>query len=506
MEHDRTDTESRASRITGEHVWALGLFFLALVCGRTVYSDELSSWGDNAELIVLAKSIAAGQGLREINRPDRPVHRKYPPGWPLMLAAIERVRPDGLGTMKHLVLGMFVLSVVLTYWLIAAWGRPRLAIVVAVLLCTNRVVLHFSHVVMAEVPYLFFSLLALMLYSRHERRGGPWSLVGLFLVVAWAALIKSSGVALAGGLCLAFVLRRRWVRGGLLVGAAAVAWGVAQLVRGLAQQPEYLGQLVAVDPYDPARGLLTWWQLLVRVGANLKRYSFTVLPEAVAPVEGTWALSVLILILLIAGLGLWLRRGHVSALHFLCYVALLLAWPREWAVHRMVLPLLPLCVFFVSEAVVWIAVRAARRVPPLVGKVGAVAVVGLVASTNLVEAIRFDPGLDPRWRSYRDALVWIRDQSPHDSVVLCRKPYLGYLLARRQTVGVPHTRERDLFHKEMSRLGVDVVVVDRLALPGTWQYLVPRIKEDPVRFRLVHRTSGPFAALVFGYRLVDGHR
>jgi len=50
---------------------------------------------------------------------------------------------------------------------------------------------------------------------------------------------------------------------------------------------------------------------------------------------------------------------------------------------------------------------------------------------------------------------------------------------------------------------VDIVVVDRLALPGTWQYLVPQIKEDPARFRPVHQTSGGFATLVFEYLRVQ---
>jgi hypothetical protein len=474
---------------------------LALTCGRTLFDEELSHWGDNAEFIVLAKSIAAGQGLREINRPDQRVHRKYPPGWPLMLAAIEGIKQDAFEAMKHLVLALFALGTVLTYRLIARWGRPRLAVVVAILLCTNHLALHFSHVIMAEVPYLFFSMAALLLHARLERAESPrWLLGGLIAVVTWAALVKSSGLALAAGIGLTFALHRRPVQAGLLVGGGALALLLTCLIRGSAEQLDYLRQFIAVDPYDPAQGFLTLGAFLVRMGANLERYLLTLLPDSIVPVHGMTLLALPLVILVVSGCGIGLWRRHVSAVYYLCYLALLLAWPERWAVHRMVLPLLPLSLYLAGEAMItlgeWITRRHTLRVVPVVGRIAAAVLVGLVAISNLIGAVRVD-WQGPQWRRYYEALAWLRQNSPPNSVVLCRQPSLGYLLARRQTVGVPFTRDRGSFNSETARLGVTHVVVDQLDLPGTREYLVPLVKGDPSRYRLVHRTSGPFASLVF---------
>ncbi len=61
---------------------------VALALSAWTFDPKLSLSGDNAEFITLARSVAAGHGLKYINDPTRPVSSKYPFGLPLMLAPL----------------------------------------------------------------------------------------------------------------------------------------------------------------------------------------------------------------------------------------------------------------------------------------------------------------------------------------------------------------------------------------------------------------------------------
>jgi len=243
-----------------EHAVALGLGFLALTMGLAFYEPELAPWGDNAQFIVLAKALASGQGLREMNQPDRPVHRKYPAGFPLMLAAVERIKPDAIPVMKGLVLGMFVLSAVLAYWLLLLWGCGRLGALVAVLFCTSQLALQFASEVMSETPYLCFSLVGLLLFEKQEQAGdhpaGRWFFVGAVLATLWSIMVRSVGLTLAGALCLRLAVKRRFGRALILGVSAATTMFTQRLIRGPGPD-DYMQAYRLVDFYDAAKGTLS---------------------------------------------------------------------------------------------------------------------------------------------------------------------------------------------------------------------------------------------------------
>src|SRR5260221_3554784 len=48
---------------------------------------------DDAMYVILARSIATGQGYRYLNLPGTPVASHFPPGYPLLLALLWRVAP-----------------------------------------------------------------------------------------------------------------------------------------------------------------------------------------------------------------------------------------------------------------------------------------------------------------------------------------------------------------------------------------------------------------------------
>jgi hypothetical protein len=481
---------------------ALGLAFLALTLGLAFQEPELAPWGDNAEFMVLAKSLASGQGLRDISRPDSPVHRKYPAGFPLMLAAVERVSPGSVGCMRALVLAHFVLSVVLLYWLLLLWDWPRLAAPVTVLFCTSALVLQFVTDVMSEIPYLCFSLLALLLHELQERAGarpaGRWLFAGAAAASVWATLVRSVGITLVGALCLRLAIKRRFARAAALAAVAAATLATQSLLRGSGSD-DYTQAYRLVDYYDLSKGAVGLGEFVQRVFSNLAKYGLDLIPGSLLPVQGQRPLLLCMALLVAAGLLALLRRWHVAALYFGGMLVPLLAWPRIWAVPRYVVPLVPFTALLATIALVagwdWMrgfaAARLRRSPPAWVGRAAMASLVVVLCSVNFVDALRLPAASDPRWLQYLRAMDWLRVNAPPSAVVMCRKPHTGYLRSGRRTVGVTRRAGESPFFEEMTRFGVSLVVVDSLPLPGIREIVIPGIQKHRDRFEPVYQAGRP---------------
>lgn len=487
----------RGLRVRREHVYALGLGLLALSLGLGFYQPELAPWGDNAQFIVVAKSLASGQGLREINHPAKPTHKKYPAGFPLMLAAVERIRPDAVQAMKGMVLAQFVLSTVLIFWLLQLFVDRRLAAAVAILFCSSQLALQFASEVMSEVPFLCFSLIALLLGRLEEQAQSTssrrWLLAGTIAASVWALLLRSIGAALIGALALRMVLRRRYLGAGLLVALGAAAFLLHSAMLG-AGDNEYLAAYTLVDFYDAAKGQVTWGGLMDRALSNLAKYSLDLIPGSIVPLQGAKVLLWLFVVILATGFVRSLWRRESLALYFGGTLLLLLAWPRIWAIPRYLVPLLPIILLWLLQPLAELGAWARRRWPGLPAWTGtalAAAVVLAIAIPNLVEATRYDPQRDSRWRQYVRGLEWIRDRAPADAIVMCRKPYLGFLHSKRRTVPTVRSSDEGDFYRALDTNRVGYVVVDSMPLPGTREVVIPNIKRRRSRYELVYRAPSP---------------
>ena len=107
----------------------------------------LSAWPvgvfeDDGIYVVLAKSLATGQGYRYLNLPGAPVAAHYPPGFPLMLAALWTLWPafpENVALFKLANVILLAVAAVAGYhfaWKECALSRPA-AVTVAIMLCSS---------------------------------------------------------------------------------------------------------------------------------------------------------------------------------------------------------------------------------------------------------------------------------------------------------------------------------------------------------------------------------
>ena len=484
----------------------------SLVVGIWTFDPKLSLSGDNAEFIVLARSLAQGEGLSYIHSPEPGPATKFPFGFPLLLAPLAWAFPDDWVPMKALVLALFALGMGVLYLL----ARERVGVgpalaVVALSLMAGRsyltqgaaglafgpLLLHFSHQVMSEVPYLTFSLLALWLVDRGVRReglrGNGWLLGGLACTI-WACFIRTAGIALAAAVASHLLLRRDFRRCLLFVGATLVCWlPWAWRNHAVGGGSVYLKQLFMVNPYRPEQGWLDLPGFLERFIGQVDRY-LRGWPEVLVPsFGGTDTLlhpaPLLLIALATTATLLCIRRGeHLLLLYAAFFMGMVLLW--SWPGERFLVPVVPVVILLGMWTVLQIRDRLAAM-GRAARHAGRLAVWGCLAAWFMAHAGGVkrladyaDDDYPPNWQRYYEAGEWIEANTSKEAIVLCRKGFWMHVVSGRRVVGFPFDEPAAVL-AHMEREGADYVVVERLGYRQTDDYLVPTIYEYRDRFQVV---------------------
>ncbi len=499
----------------------VALAVLALALGAWTFDTKLSLSGDNAEYIVLARSLAQGRGLTYISSPAPQPATKFPFAFPLMLAPLAWLDPDGWVGMKVLVLVLFAAGMPALYALL----RPRLGWTTAattVVLCMlwgnstasgPPLLLDFAHQIMSEIPYLTFSVLALWLVERGLQQPGVRRNRALqlgFASAMWAYYLRTVGLVLLAAVFVYLLARRDWRRAIVWLAAAGVCW-LPWSVRNwlVGGGATYLRQLVMVDPYLPEKGLLDLPGLLDRIRSNLGLYVTGFVPYALCPWQiedhswwGPVALAQYALVAYTAFASLRHRRDGLLGIYTVLYLGTVILWP--WPGDRFLVPIVPLLGYYAvrmaADATAWAAARghgtAARAA------LAGFCVLWLGASGDDFAALRrFSRGPYPAdlagWTQFQRAGEWLRAHAAPDAVIMCRKEFWLHVVCGRRCLCYPFAEPAAVM-AAMDRNQVTHVVVESLGYPQTARYLAPAITANAERFTLVWANEEP-PTYVFAY-------
>ncbi len=474
---------------------ALGL--CGLLMGLLLFDANLSLSGDNANFINLGRSLADGRGLVETIGGGDPVpHTKYPFGFPLLLALVEIAFPGNLIALKGLVLILYAISIPLTYRLIRCFAGLPLALGVSALCLVSPPLLNFSHQVMSEIPFLTFSLLALLLLHRAHNAESPSAQLGLAtLAIIAAYYIRSAGILLVGTGVLFFLLHKKWKEAGIIAGGSfllALPWQIRTATLG---GNDYIRQLFSINPYRPEEGPLTFPTLIERISANFESYGLHVIPQIFVPSFGEanvfigLVFSGLILYALVTGL----MRRHLLAVYLTCYLGLHMLWPQVWADVRFLVPAIPMLFCAALASVAELLGLLAKTLKKSASRAGPVffclflLASNLFATHDLADRIGRFP---PNWGNYFAAGEWIKNNTDPHVKIACRKPFLMNAVANRKTAGYPW-KAPDQIIADFEKNGIDIVVVDQIGFRSTPEFLVPAIQARADRFEVIHVIPNP---------------
>lgn len=483
--------------------WALPVLVAAhVLLAVLVFEPTLFPGADAGHYMVLGESLRGGMGFRDIHLPGSPLHAKFPPGYPLILALAGWL--GGLQLFKAVSLAFAAGSVWLTHRIATTLVGRRGALVAAGLFAISPVILDFSHRVLSEAPFTFL-LLAAVSAALGDRRVGTAALAA----AAAAFFTRTAGLAVLLTLVVWALLardRRRFVAASLVSLACVVGWALYQHLAQPAH-PGYLQQLIQVNPYVPEAGTVRPVDFPVRAATNLWRYVSSELPGSFgfptmrnATVTGTALAGVVLGSLTLFG---WLRTAvaelRVAHLLVAFYVGLILLWPPVWTDRRFLLPVLPLLVIFGVAG----AAYARERLGPRLGYASMGLAAAGLATMALMSSVAVVPGRvacqfafrngqacdRPQYREFYAMGRWASENTPPGSVIANRSPATFYLFSRRQGDLYPYSQDPSVVIRGLEEMGADYVLVDRLSAT-TAMYLIPALAAHLDRFEVVHTVGG----------------
>jgi len=471
--------------------------------------------GDNAGYITLARSILERGAYLELWDPAEPIHTKYPPVFPLVLAGAMAIGIQPWIGLKLIVVAFSVIGVAFTFLWIRARGRPLLAAGVGSIVALSPGILLQNHWVLSDVPFWALTMLALWALETAPRgRIGGRALLAV-AAIALAYFTRSAGLPLllAGAAWLAW--RRRWRLLGVLtvvVGPLAAWWMLrARTAGGI----DYTGELWMRDPYDPSAGTIGLPELFPRIGENLVAYVTTHLPFLLIGRPGGAGMVLAVAVALLA-LGGWAwrvagwRRLRPAELALPLYMGLIFIWPAVWAGDRFLLPVYGIILFYAGDAFVRLVGRLRASLAFSAGAAAVVLIMLLQLPADAV-AVRIGrqcqdahaagaryPCLPPPWQNYFSQSERLPELLPPDAVVLSRKPRLTHALSGGYSYSMtyPFTPEPARFFAFADSIGARYLLFDELGALAQ-NYLVPVLTRRPDAFCIIDAT-GPTGTALFG--------
>jgi hypothetical protein len=393
--------------------WAYAAIFQAPASGM---------YHDDAVYLVLARSLAEGEGYRVISLPDAPVQTKYPILFPFLLSLVVRVTPafpDNLLWLRTIPLAATGAWLYLSWHLLRRCGSSSMAaLMIVALTAASPAVAYFANTLLAET--LFAALLTgslLGLTAARDQRPGCWRLCAIAGALAGASVLtRTPGIAVILGGLGWLLTRRRWADAAAFTLAAGVL--VAPWVGWVATHMSPLDPYYSASVYGAGSAWnivfsYDWPEKLVVLRRNLEYFALTpVLLWGQRP----WLLIPCLLALPLVVRGLWVSRAHPVTWCVMLYLGILLVW--VWPPSRLLVPVAPLLVWHVS-----LAVRGVART--IVAATGVVLLVS--ASVSLLQMARDAPTRVIGWPSQAqhpeswqrlEALYhWIRRTTPSDAVL-----------------------------------------------------------------------------------------
>lgn len=438
--------------------WLILGVSLALLWSFVLRSGpEAGGFGDDGVYLATGKALAEGRGYRHIELPGEPLQTKYPPLYPLALAALWRLQPKLLDH-PELIRGFNLLcwslgSVLACHVMARTWRLPRWLIASGVALATlSPLTRSLVGGAMSESLFLCLTMAALALGVTPRRRalGKP---LAAALCAATAFLTRTVGISAAVAVLATLIARRR-IRAALVAGAvvgiALVGWAAwtrhartlnAALPASTALAydldysiwlPRDVGTAARVVLHNTADATLSLSELLVPLPPAWLEPNQTGL-------AGGWPLAVIVVLVLAftkwGAITTWRRRQPLLHVYLWISIVLILIWPYESL--RFLVPLLPILATLLLAGIGDVARRVFGRKRPLAAT-PVIALVVMVGGWRALSMVTPDVWRERAVAVTRevDALAdLIRRTTPESAVIAA--PRGGYLYLRTGRKFVP---------------------------------------------------------------------
>ena len=391
-------------------------------------------WDDFASYIMQAQSLLRGAPhefiahntftIENSSVPPGPV--AYPWGLPILLAPVLAIFGMKLLAFKALNTIFFLLFLIVFQRLARLRLPMSWSLFLTAILAFNPALLAAHDLILSDIPFLFFSTLAILLIESGNKR--PWLTGG---VIFAAFSLRTNGLLLLIPLAVAQAMRyHTW-------GEARQNWRVVlapYLAFGVLTALLYLLLPSGQESYVSHFTTLT----VAHVWANTLYY-LSLPGEFFMDVPYGSAFFALSVILFLVGINTSLRKNWVVLSYIVVTMGLYISWPETQGL-RFLDPILPLGLLIAGEGLQVGTEKLSAKIKPPVrwagfGAAGALIILSLTGSaqsgiSNLQNGRAINGPFDPLSTEMFD---FIRTQTPPGSVIVFFRPRVMRLLTGRDS-------------------------------------------------------------------------
>lgn len=411
---------------------------------------------DDGIYVVLAKSLATGEGYRYLNLPGAPNATHYPPLYPGLLALLWKVNPafpDNIVLFKFVNACSLGIAATGTFFVgrYLAGLSSTSAAVVAIVGSVATPLIQLSAMVLSEPLFLLILMPTLLLSHRAARTGriSDVAMAGAAAVVL--TLCRSIGFVVVPALGIALASRRHWR--GLVMAVVVVAIGLTPWKVWVASHageipPVLMGKYGSYSNWITEAVSASGASLFLgTVQSNLIELwvlAGQVIGVASTPTSLRVVATLLFVTILVVGVAKLTTRTPVLSLFILLYLAAVVAWP--FSPKRFTFALWPLiCLLFaVGAQYCWqLRHRTGSNEPRLTLRRAAV---GLILSTLILGYTTFSVRFlkDERLRGEEattaqralPTVKWIIEKTNDGDVIATDDDILVHLYTGRRTTPV----------------------------------------------------------------------
>ena len=474
---------------------------------------------DSAIYITVSRALATGHGYTYMGYS----HTKYPFMFPLLLAPITGLFGYNFLLMRILIVLMGLGGIWFAFLLIREMAGMWIALAVMALTAASYPLMFEATRVLSDLPYMFFSMLALIFVRRYVREGDILNRSGVIAstLILTSYFTRGVGISLAAAAFLYLLLEGGTKRDFRLKAGKAAFLGITFFIpallwaiRNQTISPEkrlppilreglgYGRELILINPSDPYSETIGFGDLIARLRRNVAYYEGLISNIVSGRTGGGALLAHIISAAVLIGLIYCLmRRRTIAEYYFPLYMLVYLAWP-SWQGERFLVPVIPFIFYYILkvgelillsiESLVRLKIPIGRRARSLMGGsllfISVVFLVGLNRNSDLsiIRAEHAKPYYSKVVSDFLDVIDWIKVNTTPETIVISDRPSWVYLLSDRKTFSFPWVSNPDEVVGFIRQIGADYVIVNPIS-SVTRRYLVPTIKRYREGFEEVYR-------------------
>ena len=478
-------------------IFSIALF---VICATLLLNNNCIYTPDSADYLILSRSLATGNGYRNMFESGNSLHFHFPLGFSVLLlptALFPIANSIILGKIICILFGVGVLLLINS--LTRRFFSPVIAVLLTFLLVLNPFYILHNAEVLSEAPYIFISLLTIILLLKTSRAISI-SLICAAVCAGFAALTRSIGASLI--LCgfFYFLINKKWKHSLVFIIIALtvfLSWTLREI-----HVKHQLGLQLANAGYtsfffnmrtNPDAGI--FGEIVFRIFKSIIHYfkelthiflPFLYLKELPVisseispslsflkkPISADLLISFLFMIPITIGVIANLFRSNkkqLLALYVFFFTGTLLIYPARNP--RLLIPLLPFFWFFFFDGVVFFKQFPFKKLFPIIKGIAITTIIVSIACSSYILILLIIsnisnlgfafPSLQQSLNSQfkrSQAANWLKNNTPKNSFIISPRQEIS-LLSERKNVKFDSS-ESGSFRLTLENQPVNYIVSD----------------------------------------------